>query len=183
MVKSSLRKDRTKIITTDKELGFVDVQTVVASETETGGVIYQIPRKAEVKFRHISWSFGLNQDPVDVAITFAVIGHPGDDATLDDNAEWITDAIVNRTQHWRILTAVGAAQVHGYLDQELNFDIIRKTNLSLDEDYAIVPIYRTDATVVCSQTGIFIITEKLTQEMFRDDPTEWAGYTFEESAS
>lgn len=185
MTKSNLLKSREKTITTNLSIGFTDFTSLTAGNTESGAPIYTIPRQGAAMFKRMLWTFHLEQDPVDVAIVFAILDHAGDDASLETSEVGLVQrSLFNARQQWRVLTAVGVVDTAKTIDidmEELN--ITRRSNLQSDNESSISPAYRANANVSVGMSGVMSIVEKLFQRIDRDDPTEWAGYTFEESAS
>lgn len=185
MSKSSLRKDQRKSVTTNLSIGWVDDIIIVATIVETGRAIYVIPRKGEASFQRMLWTYQINADPSDVAVNFAILRHGPFDATVDLSQLGLAVAsLLFATQAWRSLTAVGVLNTSNTIEVDMKEMVIsRGDNLQGDNEFTIVPAYRSNSNFAVGQSGILWVKETLFQDIFKDDLDEWAGYTFEESAS
>ncbi len=184
MSKSDIRKTRTKFITTKKTVGWEDA-TTGGSVMESGVAIYIIPRKAEVNLNHIQFFGQLNEDPlVDRNLLFAIARTGPENATLlIVPQQLIQKAIAVMNLAVQVVTAVGVLQIGVQMTDDIDVTISRSSNLSDDDDYTIVPVYRASVTTTNFRSlGILYMTEKLTQDILKDTGG-WEGYTFEESAS
>ena len=186
MVKSDIRKTRTKTIITNLSIGFIDFTALNSGTVETGAPIYTVPRKGEAKFRQMLWSVYIEQDPGNFAIIYAIIDHRGDDSGGLETSELglVQRALFVTRQQWRTVTNVGVLNTVTTVDVDMkDLVITRRSNLQSDVQSAISPAYRSGSTISVGQTGVMSVEETLFQFIIRDDSSEWAGYTFEESAA
>jgi len=187
MSKSSLRKNQTKTVVTNITVGFDDAISVADTIAETGQAIYIVPRKGEAMFQRILWTVIFNQNPTGSAfVLYGIMQAPRfTDLGLTQPAFAQTALMVTR-QNFESLTLVGVLDTAK--TEEVNMKeltLSRSSNLQSDADYSIVTGYRqvSGGTLSLAQTGTLWVKETLFQAIFRDDLDEWAGYTFEESAS
>jgi len=184
MVKSGTRKRMEKAVSTNRVIGWNDSTTLASGVVETGSLIYTIPRKGEARLTRLLWTYLLNQTPVAVQVNYAIIDHGPVDSTVDQTVtDMIIDSIIVAAQDWRVATSVGIVQTASTIEVDLDQVISRRSNLQSDDEYSIVPVYRAGANVNVSQRGTLFVTETLFQQQVPDPQDEWAGYTFEESAS
>lgn len=184
MVKSSIRKSRETTVITNKVIGFTAGEALLAGIVETGTAIYFVPVDAEVDLNRIEWAVFITQDPIDTTVHYAIILLENDDPSGSiPFSEMMNKAYIATSQHWRNITAVGVVNTTDHLIVDLeNTTISRRRNLQDENDYTIVPAWRTGNDISAGQSGTLFLTEKLFQRIFRDATDEWTGYTFEESA-
>lgn len=185
MVKSDIRKTRTTTVKTNLSIGFIDFTALDSGTVETGAPIYTVPRKGEAKFKRMLWSFYLEQDPGNFAIVFAIIDHRGDDTGGLEASELglVQRALFVARQQWRTVTNVGVLDTSKTIDVDMEDLVIsRRSNLQSDNASSISPAYRSGTAISVGQLGVMTVEETLFQFVDRDDPDEWRGYTFEESA-
>lgn len=187
MPKSSLRKNQEKQVTTNLVIGFDDTLTVASAAAETGGPIYIVPRKAEAMFQRCLWTVALDQNPDEsILILYAILQAPSlTTLTLSQLAFAQTSLMVIR-QSWENLTSVGVVDTATSKEVDMKELVLsRLSNLQSDDDFSIVTAYRqvSGGDISVAQTGTLWIKETLFQKNFKDDLDEWAGYTYEESAS
>lgn len=185
MPKSSLRKNQEKSVKTDISISFIDTVTTGSGIVETGIRLYVVPRKGEAMFQRILWTVELRQDPGDFDIIYAIWDHSElDGIVLIDARAMMEGSLVTLRQNWRSVTAVGVLQTSTTIEVDLKETVIsRRSNLQDDDEFSIVPAYRSNSVIAVGQVGTLWVKETLFQVNFRDDLDEWAGYTFEESAS
>lgn len=186
MSKSSLRKDTTKTVRTNLVISFDDTITLtVAQRPQTGNAIYVVPRKGEASFQRVLWTVVTNQNPTaSFFVTFGIMNHQANQVLAINRLAFIQKCMVTQRQNWENLTSVGVVDTAKTIDVDMDELILsRSSNLQTDDDFEISPAYVSEGTNNFAQTGTMWIKEVLTQEIFRDDLDEWAGYTFEESAA
>jgi len=185
MTKSSLRKDQEKTVTTNLVIGWNDNTTIASGVTETGAAIYQVPTKAESEFQRMLWTYQLNGDPGDNEVAYGIMKHfPGDGSVDLDLAGMARASLLFAKQSWRSLTAVGVVNVSTTKEVDMKKMLLsRRTNKQFVLQYSIVPVYFSNTAQTLGQGGTLWVKETLFQDIFKDDLDEWAGYTFEESAS
>jgi len=184
MTKSNLRKTQTRTITTNKTVGWED--DLSASTTiESGGTIYVVPRKGEAHLTHVQMFAHQNEDPgSDRTNIYVLLPHGPENTSLNISTEQLIQrafAVVNEAI--RVVTAVGILLVGKELIDDLDVVISRQSNIQDDDDFSIVPVYRSSGATNLRTVGILYITEKLNQMIFNDGADGWEGYTYEESAS
>lgn len=185
MVKSSLKKNRTKTVVTNLVIGFDDTITLtVNNRPQTGNAIYVVPRKGEASFRRILWNVVTNQNPTSsFFVTYAIMNHEANATLAINRLAFIQKSMVTARQNWENLTSVGVVDTAKTIDVDMDELVLsRMSNLQTDDEYEISPAYLCETTASFAQTGTMWIRETLTQEFFRDDTDEWIGYTYEESA-
>jgi len=186
MSKSSLRKNQERTVTTNLSIGWSDSTGIAAGVVETGGSIYVVPRKAQVSLQRMLWTYQLDQDPAgDFVVIFGIYDHEPDDPTVDiSTIALVQTSLLSANMRFQLLTAVGVLITSNTIEVDMKQMVLsRRSNLQSDAEFSIVPIYRSGSTVNVGSSGIMWVKETLFQEIFRDDLDEWAGYTFEESAS
>lgn len=183
MSKSSLRKDSRKLIKTKHINGWSQIIGVDAGVIETGLTIVSLPIKAELRLTHIQmWAEDNGSLTSDRTNVFGVT--IDNDAglplkTLDQIVE-SSFAVIN--QRFIVQTAVGIVQGGNQLIDDLDAIITRQTNLVSAFEIAVVPWYRSDASINLSTRGLLSFEMTLFQDQVADSLDEWNGYTFEESA-
>lgn len=184
MVKSDIRKTRSKSVVTNINVSFFDATGLQASVAESGDRIYVIPRKGQVILKSLFWTQFLETDPADHSITYTILRHERNDTNMGlSELELVQRAIVVAHMAFRSVTAVGVILTSDTQDVNLHdVEIARRTNLQSDDDYSIVPAFFSTVTTNIAVSGTLFVEETRFQDILRDDPTEWAGYTFEESA-
>lgn len=185
MSKSSLRKDQEKSVTTNLSIGWTDAVTTSGAIVESGSALYIIPRKGEAQFQRMLWTYQLKQDPGNFEVVYAILRRAPVTADLGISEEQMVErALISAVQSWRAITAIGVVQVSNTMEVDMKKMVMsRRSNLQDDDEFAVVPAYRSGSTVAVGQSGILFVKETLFQEIFKDDLDEWNGYTFEESAS
>lgn len=186
MVKSSLKKNRTKTVTTNLVISWGDtITTTVINRPQTGNPIYVVPRKGEASFKRMLWNVSLNQNPtVSISVKYAIMNHQANTVLAINDAGFTAKALMILRQNWENLTSVGVVDVTKSKEVDMDTLVLsRPSNLQSDDEYEISPAYQSDTAAGFNQDGTLWLTETLTQEFFRDDTDEWIGYTFEESAS
>lgn len=184
MSKSSLRKNATKTVVTNLVIGWDDVQTLGAGVSETGIAIYIVPRKGEASFQRMLWTVNLSQNPsASITVRYAIMNKNPQATFAGGNLSFAQQALMIVKQSWENLTSVGVVDTAQTNEVDMKEMVLsRQSNLQGDDEFAIVPAYHADTGIVAAQTGTLWVKETLTQENFRDDLDDWAGYTFEESA-
>jgi len=185
MSKSNILKTREKTVKTNLSIGFIDFTALDSGTVETGAPIYTVPRKGEAKFTQMLWSVYIEQDPGNFAVIYAIIDHGGDDGQLEGSElSLVQRALFVTRQQWRTVTNVGVLDTVKTTDVDMkDLVITRRSNLQSDNESSISPAYRSGTAISVGQTGVMSVEETLFQLILRDDPAEWSGYTFEESAS
>ncbi len=170
---------------TNLVIGWGDTITLtVINRPQTGNPIYIVPRKGEASFKRMLWNVSLNQNPTaSISVRYAIMNQQAN-IVLDINAAAFTDrALMIARQNWENLTSVGVVDTTKTIDIDMDTLVLsRASNLQSDDQFEISPAYVSDTVAAFNQDGTLWVTETLTQEIFRDDLDEWAGYTFEESA-
>jgi len=171
------------VVTTKLSIGFTEATAVSGGNVITGTSIYIVPRKAEAELTHLLWTIRIESDPADGVITYAILDHGPERASVDmTQVSLVQSSIVSAFQAWRNLTSVGVIQTAETIDVDLTETMSRRSNLQSDDEYSIVPAYRTGNAYTAGQSGVLHLTERLFQQIWRDD-SGWNDYTFEESAS
>lgn len=185
MVKSDIRKSREKTVTTNLSIGWIDATGIAGGVVETGAAIYVVPRKAEASFQRMLWTYNLGQDPGNFEVVYGIIAHEADDAILDISlVALIQRMLISAVQNWRAITAAGVVNTAKTIEVDMKQMVIsRRSDLQEESEYTIAPVYRSGSSITVGSSGILWVKETLFQSIFRDDPEEWRGYTFEESAS
>jgi len=182
--KSDLRKTQRKTFVTPKVNGWNDFRGVSAGVVETGVSILSLPIKAEIHIDHIQMIGELTSA---IAATqtnvYGVTIENSSGLPARDLAQMMNQTMLVINQRIDLATAVGIFDGSKEVSEDIDITVTRQTNLPDAFEIDVVPWYRSSASINLSTRGVVRYTLTIFQDMVADDPTEWAGYTFEESAS
>lgn len=187
-MKSDRRKTRSTFTKWEQRFSF-SVSNAVITSTIVNLVRLLISTASFITFNpiRVAMNWGVNDDPIDERVQIACVWRPD---TFGHNPSWdevlAMNLVFRDTQDWRSIGTVGQViQTMNRIDKKLDgpdstfasrFDrpgVTGSTTLAI--------VGRSGTTSNVTMDG-FVDVEITSEQMIeRDDPADWAGYTFEES--